>query len=83
LPTYDSTTYEDRVVFQVFEDEVIDRLFVLNAERAEQEKQAAAATAPAAKAGRGRARKAGDEVASKAPAKGRKRAGEGQGKLDL
>jgi hypothetical protein len=63
---------------------VIDRLFVLNAERAEQEKQAAAATAPATKPGRGRAKKAGDEAGpKKAAAKGRESGGAGQGKLDL
>jgi hypothetical protein len=83
VPPYCPITDEDKAALQAFEDEVIDRLFVLNAERAEQEKQAAAATAPAAKAGRGRAKKAGDETAPKATAKGRKGSAAGQGKLDL
>ncbi|WP_437931211.1 DNA methyltransferase [Sorangium sp. So ce291] len=52
VPPYCPKTDEDRAALQAFEDEVIDRLFVLNAERAEQEKQAAAATAPPAKGAR-------------------------------
>ncbi|WP_437650363.1 type IIL restriction-modification enzyme MmeI [Sorangium sp. So ce362] len=52
VPPYCPKTDEDRAALQAFEDEVIDRLFVLNAERAEQEKQAAAAAAPPAKGAR-------------------------------
>ncbi|WP_437603015.1 DNA methyltransferase [Sorangium sp. So ce590] len=52
VPPYCPKTDEDRAALQAFEDEVIDRLFVLNAERAEQEKQAAAASAPPAKGAR-------------------------------
>ncbi|WP_437329965.1 DNA methyltransferase [Sorangium sp. So ce381] len=52
VPPYCPKTDDDRAAVQSFEDEVIDRLFVLNAERAEQEKQAAAAAAPPAKGAR-------------------------------
>ncbi|WP_438043814.1 DNA methyltransferase [Sorangium sp. So ce128] len=52
VPPYCPNTDDDRAAVQAFEDEVIDRLFVLNAERAAQEKQAAAATASAAKSAR-------------------------------
>jgi hypothetical protein len=52
VPPYCPKTDDDRAALQAFEDEVIDRLFGLNAERAAQEKQAAAATAPAAKGAR-------------------------------
>ncbi|XXY48857.1 DNA methyltransferase [Sorangium sp. So ce269] len=83
VPPYCPKTDEDRAALQAFEDEVIDRLFVLNAERAEQEKQAAVSTAPAVKPARGRAKKPADEATLKPPRKGRKREADGQGKLDL
>ncbi|WP_437947557.1 DNA methyltransferase [Sorangium sp. So ce296] len=84
VPPYCPKTDEERAAVQAFEDEVIDRLFVLNAERAAQEKQAAAAVAPAAKPSRGRAKKPADEAPPKPARKGRKREnGDGQGKLDL
>ncbi|WP_437878417.1 Eco57I restriction-modification methylase domain-containing protein [Sorangium sp. So ce513] len=84
VPPYCPKTDEERAAVQAFEDEVIDRLFVLNAQRAAQEKQAAAATAPAAKPTRGRAKKPADEAPAKPARKGRKRGGDdNQGKLDL
>jgi hypothetical protein len=84
VPAFCPITDEDKAALQAFEDEVIDRLFVLNAERAAQEKQAAAATAPAPKATRGRAKKADDGAAPKKPAaKGRKGTPAGQGQFDL
>ncbi|XXT25298.1 DNA methyltransferase [Sorangium sp. So ce429] len=83
VPPYCAKTDEERTAVQSFEDEVIDRLFVLNAERAVQEKQAAAATAPAAKLTRDRTKKPADEAPSKPARKGRKREEGGQGKLDL
>ena len=49
VPPYCPASEEDRAAVQAFEDEVIDRLFVLNAERAEQEKKAAEAAAPVKK----------------------------------
>jgi hypothetical protein len=82
VPPYCPKTDEERAAVQAFEDEVIDRQFVLNAERAEEEKRAAAATAPV-KAPRSRTAKPPEEAAPKAPRKGRKRGDDGQGKLDL
>lgn len=80
VPPYCPKTDEERAAVQAFEDEVIGRLFVLNAERAAQEKQA---TAPFAKPTRGRAKKPADEAPPKPARKGRKRDGDGQGKLDI
>ncbi|PKN50071.1 MAG: hypothetical protein CVU63_00365, partial [Deltaproteobacteria bacterium HGW-Deltaproteobacteria-20] len=42
VPPYCPLNEDDRAAIQAFEDEVIDRLFVLNAQRAEEEKAAAA-----------------------------------------
>jgi type I restriction-modification system DNA methylase subunit len=39
VPAFCPTTDEDRAALQYFEDEVIDRLYLLNAERAEEEKR--------------------------------------------
>jgi hypothetical protein len=83
VPPYCPKTDEERAAVQAFEDEVIDRLFVLNAARAEEEKQAAAATAPPAKAPRSRTPKPSADPTPKPPRKGRKRGDDGQGKLDL
>jgi hypothetical protein len=79
---------KDRAAQQAFEDEVIDKLFVLNAERAEEEKKAAAAKAPV-KAARKTAAKKEDaghaEAPAEAPKRGRKKKDdkkdEGQGNL--
>jgi hypothetical protein len=46
VPPCCSTTDKGRAALQAFEDEILDRLFVLNAERAAQEKRAAAAKKP-------------------------------------
>ena len=59
VPPYCPKTDEDKASLQTFEDEVIDRLFLLNAARAEQEKQ----TAPPAKPARPRAGKPAAETA--------------------
>jgi hypothetical protein len=67
VPPYCPRTDEDRAALQAFEDEVIDRLFVLNAERAAQEKQSAA-PAPA-KTPRKTAAKKTAEPAKKTAAK--------------
>jgi hypothetical protein len=70
VPPYCPKTDEDRAALQAFEDEVIDRLFVLNAERAAQEKQAAAASAPApARTGRKTAAKKTAQPAKKTAAR--------------
>ena len=47
---YCPVTDEEWAAVQAFEDEVIDRLFALNAERAAEEKRAREAAAPPAKA---------------------------------
>jgi hypothetical protein len=61
VPPYGTPVTEDeRRALEAFEDEVIDRLFVLNAERAEEEKRAAA-TSPNSPAKKGRGRKPKDE----------------------
>ncbi|WP_437767960.1 DNA methyltransferase [Sorangium sp. So ce281] len=65
VPPYCPKTDEDRAAVQAFEDEVIDRLFVLNAKRADQEKQAAAAAAPPAKGARKSATKKPADPAKK------------------
>ncbi|MDI1437122.1 hypothetical protein [Polyangium sorediatum] len=84
VPPYCPKTDEERAAVQAFEDEVIDKLFVLNAERAEQEKKAAAAAAPPPKKGGRRPATKTDsaEGDTKEPAKkGRKKAKDGQGSL--
>ncbi len=82
VPPYCALSDEDRAALQAFEDEVIDKLFVLNAERAEAEKKAAAALAPAAKAPRKTAAKTPPSADSEAaPKKGRPRKGNDQGNL--
>jgi len=47
VPPFCPRTDEDKAALQRFEDEVIDRLFVLNAERAAEEKKALAGTGDA------------------------------------
>ena len=89
VPPYCALSDEDRAALQNFEDEVIDRLFVLNAERAEEEKAAAARQAPAKPARKTAAKKEAAEGAAAEPAKpvkqGRKKKDEkkdeGQGNL--
>ena len=86
VPAYCALSEKDRAAQQSFEDEVIDRLFVLNAERAEEEKKAAARQGPAKPARKTAAKK---EAAPDEPAKpgkqGRKKKDEkkdeGQGNL--
>ncbi len=86
VPAYCALSEKDRAAQQSFEDEVIDRLFVLNAERAEEEKKAAALQGPAKPARKTGAKK---EAAPDEPAKpvkqGRKKKDEkkdeGQGNL--
>lgn len=65
-PPYCPTTDAERAAVRAFEDEVIDRLFVRNAERAAHESQAAAAMPAPGKAGRSRAKKPTDEAAGPA-----------------
>lgn len=61
VPPYGTpTTDAERRALEAFEDEVIDRLFLLNAERAEEEKRALAAS-PAKKPAKGKGRKRKDE----------------------
>ena len=64
VPPYGTpTTDAERRALEAFEDEVIDRLFVLNAERAAEEKrQSAASPPPKGGAKRGRPRKPKDET---------------------
>jgi hypothetical protein len=60
VPPHCPTTDEERAAVQAFEDEEIDRLFVLNAERAAEEKRLAApagAKQKGAAKGRGGAKK--------------------------
>ncbi len=72
VPPYCPKSDEDRAALSAFEDEVIDRLYVLNAERAAEE-QREAARAPAASKPRGKK--------SGAPAKRKGKKDEGQGDL--
>lgn len=67
VPPFCPKTDEDRAALQAFEDEVIDRLFVLNAERAAQEQNQTTGTP--AKAGRKTAAKKTAEPAKKTAAK--------------
>jgi hypothetical protein len=55
VPPYCPKTDEDRAALQAFEDEVIDRLFVLNAERASQEQRAGATVGTKRKGAKGKA----------------------------
>jgi hypothetical protein len=64
VPPYCPRTDEDRASVQAFEDEVIDRLFVLNAERAAAEKAAGATVSAKQK---GAAKKKAGEPSSKKP----------------
>ena len=63
MPPYCPATEEERSAVQAFEDEVIDRLFVLNASRAAEERRVAAPPAGAkqngASKGRGGGKKKG------------------------
>lgn len=65
-PPYCPTTDAERAAVRAFDDEVIDRLFVRNAERAAHEGQAAAAMPAPGKAARSRAKKPTDEAAGPA-----------------
>ncbi len=56
VPPYCPRTDEDRAALQAFEDEVIDRLFVLNAERAAEEKRAGATVGAKQKGAKGGAK---------------------------
>ena len=49
VPPYCAMNDDDRAAIKAFEDEVIDRLFLLNAQRAEEEKAASANEPPQAK----------------------------------
>ena len=61
VPPYGTpTTDAERRALEAFEDEVIDRLFLLNAQRAEEEKRALAAS-PAKKPAKGKGRKRKDD----------------------
>ena len=61
VPPYGTpTTDAERRALEAFEDEVIDRLFLLNAQRAEEEKRALAIS-PAKKPAKGKGRKRKDE----------------------
>ncbi len=61
VPPYGTpTTDAECLVLETFEDEVIDRLFLLNAQRAEEEKRALAVS-PAKKPAKGKGRKRKDE----------------------
>jgi len=62
VPPYGTpTTDAERRALEAFEDEVIDRLFVLNAQRAEEEKRQLAAAPAKAAPKKGRGRKAKDD----------------------
>jgi hypothetical protein len=65
-PPYCPATDAERAAVRAFEDEVIDRLFVRNAERAAPQRKAAAATPAPRKAARSRAKKPTDEAAGPA-----------------
>jgi hypothetical protein len=56
VPPYCPATDEDRAALQAFEDEVIDRLFILNAERAAEEKRLGAAAGAKQKGAKGGAK---------------------------
>lgn len=60
-PYVPPTTDAERRALEAFEDEIIDRLFVLNAQRAEEEKQQQAASPAKATQKKGRGRKPKDE----------------------
>jgi hypothetical protein len=80
VPPYCVATEADRTALQAFEDEVIDRLFVLNAERARKE----AALGRAKKPGHGRriaSKKPDDPGTTKAKRSKKKSAPGGQGSL--
>jgi hypothetical protein len=76
VPPYGTpTTDAEKRALEAFEDEVIDRLFALNAERAEEEKRlGAAAGAKGKKGGKGPAKPA---------ARGKKNGTEGGGQMNL
>lgn len=84
VPPYCPMTDADRASVQAFEDEVIDRLYVLNAERAAEERRSGVGAKTRAKAvaeGDGEEAEATDAAApKKRAAKGKKPAGD-QGKL--
>lgn len=82
VPPFCPTTEQDQAALQTFEDEVIDRLYVLNAERAAEEQRLAAASLPTPKT-RGKTPRAGGS-AEKPPRKPRgKKEDDGQGGLFL
>ncbi len=54
VPPFCISTDVDRNALQAFEDEVVDRLYVLNAERAREEQRLGAGSPKAKKAGRGK-----------------------------
>jgi hypothetical protein len=62
VPPYGTPTTEtERCALEAFEDEVIDRLFVLNAQRAEEEKRLAASAPSQGSLKKGRGRKPKDD----------------------
>ncbi len=63
VPPYTTPETDDECrARQAFDDEVIDRLFVLNAERASEERRLGLAAAAAGKKGKGRGKKKAGRV---------------------
>ena len=83
VPPFCPKTDADRAALQAFEDEVIDRLYVLNAERAAEEQRQQAAMAPVAKGKKAKVAKAEDEAPKPAKATRKKKGSEGQGTLGM
>ncbi|MCG8556098.1 MAG: N-6 DNA methylase [Proteobacteria bacterium] len=64
VPPFCPKTDEDRAALQEFEDEVIDRLYVLNAERAREEERLGARKKKGSKRSKGNSRRSGKKKAS-------------------
>ena len=77
VPPYCPKNDAERAAVQAFEDEVIDRLYVLNAERAREEERLGMGKKKGVKEATGE----GAEEASEAPKKGKKKPAKGQGQL--
>jgi len=61
VPPFCPLSTADKAHLAAFEDEVIDRLYLLNAERAREEKRLALGTKPKGKTGKGKAKKKNNE----------------------